>query len=460
MKKNIDRKEFLKIMGLSAATVGLASTVGCKNNSASSERGGEVNREVPKDKMVYRNLPGIGDKVSLLAYGCMRWPTLKTKVPAGECKIDQEAVNELVDYAIEHGVTYFDTAPVYGQGWCEEVTGKALSRHPRESYHIAAKLSKTPDNSFERSIAMYKNTLDKLQTDYLDFYLLHNIGNDIELFRKRFIYNGVLDYLLEERKAGRIRRLGWSFHGLQENFDEILAMHEEVHWDFIMIQINYADWYTDRLNPDAEYLYNEITKRNIPIAVMEPLLGGRLNKLPEHIVDRLQEREPENSVASWAFRFVASRPNVFTVLSGMTMMEHLQDNIRTYSPLKPLNDDEEKFLEETAKLIISYPTVACNDCQYCMPCPYNLDIPAILLHYNRCVNEGRIIKSKSDDDYTKNRRAYLIGYDRSVPKLRQASMCIGCGKCIPICPQKINIPKELERINSYIEKLKQGVDLD
>ena len=188
---------------------------------------------------------------------------------------------------------------------------------------------------------------------------------------------------------------------------------------------------------------------------MEPLLGGRLSNVPEHIVGRLKQRRPEDSIASWAFRFAGSPELVLTVLSGMTYMEHLQDNIRTYSPLVPLTDDDKEYLEETAQLMMQYPTIPCNDCKYCMPCPYGIDIPAILVHYNKCVNEGNIPQSRTSENYKEARRAFLIGYDRSVPKLRQASHCIGCNQCTSHCPQSIRIPDELHRIDHFVEQLKQ-----
>lgn len=189
---------------------------------------------------------------------------------------------------------------------------------------------------------------------------------------------------------------------------------------------------------------------------MEPLLGGRLSKLPDNIVARLKQREPERSVASWAFRYAGTKPGVLTVLSGMTFMEHLQDNLRTYCPLVPLSPEEENFLYDTAELMMQFPTIPCNDCKYCMPCPYGIDIPAILLHYNKCVNEGNIPESQQADNYREARRAFLVGYDRSVPKLRQASHCIGCNRCSPHCPQGIQIPSELHRIDRFVEQLKQG----
>ncbi len=453
-KHNINRRDFLKIVGISTASAAPLLS-GCSSDKTDGVAAGPLG-EVPTDKMTYRISPK-GEKISLLGYGCMRWPTIPAPEKGGNI-IDQDAVNRLVDYAIAHGVNYFDTSPVYVQGWSEKSTGIALKRHPREKLIIATKLSNFQNWTRENSIAMYKQSLKDLQTDYIDYYLLHSIGNGgIETFRARYIDNGMLDYLIEERKAGRIRNLGFSFHGTVDVFDEVLAMHDHVHWDFVQIQLNYVDWrHASGRNVNAEYLYAELEKRSIPAIIMEPLLGGRLSNVPEHIMMRLKERTPQSSVASWAFRFAGSPEKVLTVLSGMTYMEHLQDNIRTYSPLVPLSDEEKDFLEETAQLMLKYPTVPCNDCKYCMPCPYGIDIPAILLHYNKCVNEGNLPKSQQDENYKEARRAYLVGYDRSVPKLRQASHCIGCGQCNSHCPQSIDIPKELHRIDQFVEQLKQG----
>ena len=304
---------------------------------------------------------------------------------------------------------------------------------------------------------MYRKSFEDLQVDYIDYYLLHSIGNGgIETFRARYVDNGMIDFLMKEREAGRIRNLGFSFHGTVDVFDEVLAMHDEVHWDFVQIQLNYMDWkHASSRNVNAEYLYAELEKRGIPVVIMEPLLGGRLSNVPDHIVTRLKQRRPNASVASWAFRFAGSPEKVLTVLSGMTYMEHLQDNIRTFAPLDRLTSDEQEFLAQTAELMMQYPTIPCNDCKYCMPCPYGIDIPAVLLHYNKCVNEGNVAASTRDENYRRARRAFLIGYDRSVPRLRQASHCIGCGQCIHHCPQSIDIPKELQRIDRYAEDLKQ-----
>lgn len=458
MKQNMNRRDFLKIVGISAATATTASVVGCKNSSISSGRGGKAQGDVPKGEITRQKVAGTDPEVSLLGYGCMRWPTL-SGAQRGTNVIDQDAVNELVDYAIEHGVNYFDTSPIYSQGWNEEATGNALSRHPRESYYIATKMSNKSFYDFDSAVKMYNDSFEKLQTDYIDYYLLHNVGASMDNFNRRFIDNGLLDFLVEERKAGRIRKLGWSFHGTADVFDQILALHETVHWDFVQIQLNYSDWrnaaYTFAANVDAVYLYGELEKRDIPVAVMEPLLGGRLASVPDNIVERLKKRDPESSVASWAFRFAGSKPLVYTVLSGMVYMEHLQENIRTFSPLVPLTEEEDAFIEDTAQLLNDYPTVPCNDCKYCMPCPYGIDIPTILVHYNKCINEGNIVNSRGDENYRKARRAYLVSYDRAVPKVRQAKKCIGCDQCVTNCPQRIDIPAELTRIDEYVEKLKK-----
>ena len=456
MKKNIsyiNRRDFLKITGAATAATS-ASLMGC--STGSKESTGALG-PVPTDKMTYRTFPSLGDTVSLLGYGCMRWPTMPNPEGRGEI-INQEVVNELVDYAIEHGVNYFDTAPVYVMGQSERATGIALKRHPRNKFFIATKMSNPGNPDFDVSVAMYKNSMEQLQVDYLDYYLLHNIGTvGPRGFDTRFLDNGLLDYLLKEREAGRIRHLGWSFHGVIEEFDHILSYHEKAHWDFVQIQFNYSDWKraaTGR-NVNADYMYEELAKRNIPIAVMEPLLGGRLSNLPLHIVSRLKEQNPDASTASWAFRFTGSFDNVFTILSGMTYMEHLQDNIRTYSPFVPLTDDQKEFLYATAELMLQYPTIPCNDCDYCMPCPYGIDIPGVLLHYNKCINEGNVPKSGTDANYRKARRAFLVSYDRNVEKIRQADHCTGCKQCNDDCPQRINIPVELQKIDKLIEQLKQ-----
>lgn len=466
--KNINRRDFLRRLSKGVAVTGLA-LAGCDSASRPTASSATASGEPDAGKMTYRNNPKTGEKVSILGYGCMRWPMMPN--PAGEGEvIDQDAVNRLVDYAIAHGVNYFDTAPPYVRGLSEEATGIALSRHPRERYYIATKMSNhrlagnglSPQELFDASVAMYKNSLKQLRTDYIDYYLLHTIGggSGMPFLNERFFDNGLLDYLLKEREAGRIRNLGFSYHGDIKVFDYLLSRHDEYKWDFAQIQLNYLDWKhakaTNERNTDAEYLYHELEKRNIPAVIMEPLLGGRLAKVPDYAVADMKQRDPDRSVASWAFRFAGSFPGVHTVLSGMTEMEHLKDNLRSLAPLKPLTDDDFAFLERIATKMVTMDTIPCNDCKYCMPCPYGIDIPSILQHYNKCVNDDHLPQDVGDPDYREARRAFLVGYDRSVPKLRQASHCIGCGQCAPHCPQRIDIPAELHRIDRYVEQLKQN----
>ena len=382
----------------------------------------------------------------------------------GADEIDQQMVNRLVDTAIAHGVNYFDTSPAYCKGLSERATGIALSRHPRDSYFVATKLSNFAQSTWSReaSMAMYRNSFKELQVDHIDYMLLHAVGmgGGMDEFEKRYIDNGMLDFLVAEREAGRIGNLGFSYHGDVKVFDYLLSQHDKYKWDFVQIQLNWVDWkHAKEVNPrntDAEYLYGELASRGIPAIIMEPLLGGRLSKVPDHIVERLKEAEPQRSVASWAFRYAGTHPDVLTVLSGMTYMEHLEDNLRSFCPLKPLTTEEMGFLYATADLMMEYPTIPCNDCKYCMPCPYGLDIPAILLHYNKCVNEGNVPETSEGEEYRRARQAFLVGYDRSVPKLRQASHCIGCNQCAPHCPQQIDIPRQLRRIDRFVEKLKQN----
>jgi len=458
--QGMSRRSFFKRMAAGSVAVASAAAVN-RVQGAPLPQIAKMADGQSQGQMTYRTTPTTGDKVSLLGYGCMRWPTLRGD-RNGE--YDQETINQLVDYAIEHGVNYFDSSPVYCRGLSEKITGIALSRHPRNKYFIATKLSNASRAywSREASMKMYHDSFVNFQTDYIDYYLLHSVGggSGIREFEQRYVDNGMLDFLLEERKAGRIRNLGFSFHGQVEVFDHLLSLQDKYHWDFVQIQLNYQDWRhaqeTSRRNINAEYLYNELHKRNIPAVIMEPLLGGRLSRVPDFVAGKFKQREPEMSVASWAFRFAGSPEGVLTVLSGMTYMEHLQDNIKTYSPLQPLSQEERDFLESQVLLMLRYPTIPCNECDYCMPCPYGLDIPAIFHHYNQCLNEDRIPASSQDKNYRKARREFLIGYDRSVPALRQADHCIGCRHCVSHCPQNINIPAQMQRINKFVEDLKQG----
>ena len=462
-KQNINRRKFLGTLAIGAGAAAGASVLSsCGKSGGKLSPEGHPSDDVPKGKMTLRTNHNTGDKVSLLGYGAMRFLTQPTADGKG-ATIDQENVNHLIDYAFEHGVNYYDTSPRYLQGLSEPALGTALARHDRKKYFIATKMSNfdKADWSHEASVEMYRQSMKNLHTDYIDYYLLHAIGggeDGMAEFNSRFIDNGILDFLLEERKAGRIRNLGFSFHGDQKVYDHALAM--DVKWDFVQIQLNYVDWkHPGEGNVAAEYLYNELLKRNIPAVVMEPLRGSTLANLSDFIVEKMKTKRPDDSVASWAFRYAGHFPNVLTALSGMTYMEHLQDNIRTYSPLVPLDDSDLKLLEEAAQSVINNKTIPCTNCKYCMPCPYGLDIPGIFAHFNKCVNAGYLLQKEGTSEYEKARRGFLIGYDRSVPKLRQADHCIHCKKCVPKCPQEIPIPKNMSMIDEYVEKFKQDISL-
>ena len=467
MSNNIDRRSFLKLFGAGAVA---SSTLlsACKGKGDISSKGNYG--EPPKGKMTYRVNPKTKDKVSILGYGMMRLPVVGggTGRENPDAPLDQQMINRQVDYALEHGVNYFDTSPAYCQGKSEQATGIALHRHPRKSYFVATKLSNFDPATWNTAASkeMFENSLKYLQTDYVDYLLLHAIGmgnEGMKEFYSRYIDNGILDWLVEQREKGRIRNLGFSYHGDIKVFDLALKWHDEgrYHWDFVQIELNYLDWhYADEINPrntDAVYLYGELKKRGIPAVIMEPLLGGRLANVPDEIVAKMKEREPEKSVASWAFRFAGTPDDVLCVLSGMSYMENLKENLCTFSPLKPIGKEDNEFLMKIADDIYNLNTIPCNECNYCMPCPYGINIPAVFSHYNKCIKEGNMPnKGAQDPDYRRARRAYLIGYDRRVPKLRQASHCIGCGQCVEHCPQRIAIPEEMQKIDHFTEQLRQN----
>ncbi len=440
----MDRREFIKTSAIATGALAASGIVtGCKAKQNSPYHKQDLGPE-----HMASHYAGIG----LLGFGAMRWPMRADKPD----EIDQEAVNEMVDYAIAHGVNYFDSAPVYLRGKSERATALALLRHPREKYLIATKCSNMRgDKSLEGGKAMYLTSLENYETDHIDFYLMHSLGG-MQSFKERFLDNGLLNYLLEERKAGRIRQLGYSFHGPKEGFDELLALHGKYHWDFVQIQMNYNDWKHATRDVDAEYMYNELASRDIPVVLMEPLLGGRLASLPAPLSDMLKSAEPSQSIASWAFRFVGSFPKVQCALSGMTCMEHLKDNLETFLDFKPLNQNEFDLLERVAAELNKYPIVPCTGCNYCMPCPYGINIPGVFKFYNDNIRDGTYVVNEEQKGYARARKSYLLKYNKAIPTVRQADHCIGCGTCLPACPQQIQIPNQLHRIDRYIERLKEG----
>ena len=405
-----------------------------------------------------------GKRISLLGYGAMRLPTTDgghannwAKDGYSSTGIDQEEMNRQVKYLLEHGVNYFDTSPAYCRGESERRLGEALAKSgfERSSYVIATKLSNfSPDQyPLEKCKAMFENSLKCLRTDYIDNYLLHSVGNGgMKTFSKRYLDNGALDWCAELREQRRIRNLGFSFHGDKKVFEWCIAHHNEYKWDFCQIQMNYVDWHhaqeVNKRNLDGEWLYKTLTDNNIPVVIMEPLLGGRLARFNYAIAAEMKPLDPEASLAKWAFRFCGTYPNVMTVLSGMTFMQHVKENVETFSPLKPCSERELEALERAARAYLSQNAIPCNYCNYCMPCPYGLDIPAILTFRN----EYLTAKEKP------SARETLAAYAKAVPEeLRRAEHCIGCRRCVPHCPQSIDIPGELATIDAWIDTLKAEV---
>ena len=401
-----------------------------------------------------------GKTVSLLGYGAMRLPTTDGGhangwAPDGysNAEIDQATLDAQVKTMLEHGVNYFDTSPAYCRGESERRLGEALAKSgfKRSDYMIATKLSNFAPQQYplEECKKMFEASLKFLRTDYIDNYLLHAIGNDgFATFSKRYLENGALDWCVELRREGRIRNLGFSYHGDPKAFEWCLEHNDKYKWDFCQIQMNYVDWLhaqeTNPRNLDAKYLYGRLTELGIPVVIMEPLLGGRLAR-PNYALSReLSPLDPNASLAKWALRFCGTYPNVMTILSGMTRTAHIEENIATFSPLVPCTEKELAALERAAVALIKLHTIPCNYCNYCMPCPFGLDIPAILTFRNAVITAEKAPSA----------REALAMYRSAVPDmLRRAERCTGCNRCKMHCPQSIDISKELGEIDKWVDSL-------
>lgn len=365
------------------------------------------------------------NQVSLLGFGCMRFP-LKSENGAD---IDQEKVFDMVDYAMEHGVNYYDTAAPYHGGESENAIGRALSRYPRSSYFLADKMSIWMVGSQADMEMFFAEQLRKCQTKYFDYYLVHAITEskwdkieDLKCF----------EFLAQKKREGKIRNLGFSFHDSPAVLEKVIAAHN---WDFAQIQLNYLDWELQ----DAQKQYDILVKNNLPVVVMEPLRGGALVSLCKESIDIFRKADSNASIASWALRYAASLSSVLTVLSGMTAMEHLKDNVKTMTDFKPLTEDEYGIIERALAAYRESAPVPCTACKYCMPCPVGVDIPKNFGIYNHYLTNG------------KNAAGLIMQYN-TMPKEIRAENCISCGKCKSSCPQHIDIPRLMGEIKAIAKE--------
>ena len=315
--------------------------------------------------------------------------------------------------------------------------------------------------TFDEAKKMYESSFEKLRVDYIDYYLMHGVGQGgMENLNGRFIDNGLLDFLVAEREAGRIRHLGFSYHGDVKVFDWLIDNNDKYHWDFVQIQMNFLDWRHASLNKsgwktdaDAEYLYDKLEKAGIQVVVMEPLRGGALANMPEEYADLLKAERPSASPADWAFRWVGSHPNILTTLSGMNQMDHLKENVRTFSPLDPCTEAENALLEKIADGMAGIPVIPCTACAYCMPCPYGVDIPGNFAFYNEAVNQHILpLPVPTDPDFAERKERFLTGYREALPADARANQCVDCEACLSKCPQQIRIPNQMSRIVELMRK--------
>ncbi len=374
--------------------------------------------------MKYSNFSQFGRDVSKLGFGLMRLP----KKHEDKEEIDRDEAFRLVDLAMKSGVNYYDTAYFYHGGDSEQFVKEALSRYPRDSFMLATKLPGTymRDNNLHTD-ELFNGQLKKCGVDYFDFYLLHAVNRDI---MKTFEADKSYEYLSEQKKAGKIRHLGFSYHGDYEFFVELIDKYK---WDFVQLQINYYDW--DAQN--AKAYYKALEEREIPCIVMEPVRGGALHSLNDE-ARKVFEELGDKSPASYALRYVAQLPNVLTVLSGMSTYEQVEDNLKTFDDLQPLNEDEAKAVEKANILFRNNFAIPCTDCKYCVEaCPAGVDIPACFKAYNE------YNKTRDTDDFTK---AYSI-----IPEEKRADLCINCKACENRCPQQIKIPDKLRRVKELSE---------
>ena len=369
--------------------------------------------------MIYSSFKDI--KLSRLGMGNMRLPSLSGS--KGEAPLDYAESARMIELAMKGGVNYYDTAYVYQGGDSERCVGEAMKKYPRESFYLATKFNYRANPDYR---AVFSEQLERLQTDYIDFYLLHCMT---ERNIESYLSCGCIEFFEQMKKEGKIRYFGFSSHAQPETLRRFADAHD---WDFAQIQMNYLDWEFST----AEEEYNILTERNIPVIVMESVRGGRLSSLTPELDAELCAKQPLWSVSSWAFRWLMTHPNVAVMLSGMSTMEQVQDNLKTFEKDNSLTAEQSAFLIDVAHRFKKGFTVPCTACRYCTPhCPMGLEIPDLLKAYN---------EYKYDRRWENNLR--------DVPEDKLPSNCIGCGSCVEQCPQNIDIPSFMKKLASLHEK--------
>jgi len=375
--------------------------------------------------MEYRKMENLGISTSLLGFGCMRFPT------NADGSINEEETLAMIDKAYQSGVTYYDTAYPYHGGKSEVVTGKALDRYPRASYYLATKLPAWAVKTKEDVGRIFQEQLTRLHKDYVDFYLLHALGRERWNSVKEL---GILELCEALRDEGKIKYIGFSFHDDYDAFEEIITSYP---WDFCQIQLNYMDKDTQATLKGVELA----KKLGIPLVIMEPVKGGSLAKLPAQGVDELfKKARPEASTASWALRYVASLDNVKVVLSGMSTMEQVEDNLATFNSFEPLSDSEQELIEKVADTLRRRVQNNCTACRYCMPCPAGVDIPKCFSIWNTY----HIYENESQAKWQ---------WTQEISDAQKASSCVKCGKCEQACPQHISIREDLARLQAELDEI-------
>ncbi len=373
--------------------------------------------------MEKRKLKKLGIETSLLGFGCMRFPTLENG------KINEPLAEKMMDKAIAAGVNYIDTAYPYHGGESETFVGKVLQKYPRDSYYLATKLPVWMVKSAEDVDRIFEEQLQKLRTDHVDFYLMHAMGRERWEAMQKI---GCVQRLEELKAQGKIRYLGFSFHDDYAAFEEILNYRD---WDFCQIQLNYMD-----IDEQAGLKgYRLAESKGIPMVIMEPVKGGSLASFSEDIMEVFHSARPGVSAASFALRYVASLPNVMTVLSGMSSMEQVEDNLSTFVNFAPMEEKEYQAIDRVKEIMNSRIQNGCTGCRYCMPCPFGVDIPGCFSVWNR---------------YHMYQNYYVVNWqwEEMGRSGRQAKTCKECGKCEQVCPQHLHIREDLKKVQADLDK--------